>query len=91
MACEHAFCIGCIRSWRQKIDGPADVDSVSHFSSQQSVLEQGVLACSLSPDAQKTCRGGWVACECVAVAACLPSLALGAVSEGQGAWLVTPA
>lgn len=31
MACEHAFCLGCIRSWRQKTDGPADLDSVSVF------------------------------------------------------------
>ena len=29
MACEHPFCLGCIRNWRQKVDGPADVDSVS--------------------------------------------------------------
>ncbi|GAB4814955.1 hypothetical protein N2152v2_002001 [Parachlorella kessleri] len=27
MACEHPFCLGCIRNWRQKVDGPADVDS----------------------------------------------------------------
>ena len=25
--CSHAFCLGCIRSWRQKLDGGADLDT----------------------------------------------------------------
>jgi E3 ubiquitin-protein ligase makorin len=28
LACEHAFCLGCIRGWRQNYGGGADVDSV---------------------------------------------------------------
>jgi hypothetical protein len=31
MACEHAFCLGCIRSWRSTTHG-ADVDSVRHLA-----------------------------------------------------------
>ena len=27
LACEHPFCLGCIRAWRQKLDGGADVDT----------------------------------------------------------------
>ncbi len=27
--CDHPFCLGCIRSWRQKTDSAADVDTVS--------------------------------------------------------------
>lgn len=27
LACEHSFCLGCIRAWRSKMDGGADIDS----------------------------------------------------------------
>jgi E3 ubiquitin-protein ligase makorin len=27
LSCEHAFCLGCIRSWRQNVTGGVDVDS----------------------------------------------------------------
>ena len=29
--CEHAFCLGCIRSWRSNTEGEADVSTVPSF------------------------------------------------------------
>ncbi len=29
LACEHAFCLRCVRDWRSQLDGEADLDSVS--------------------------------------------------------------
>ena len=31
-ACDHPFCLRCIRSWRQKTDGGADIDTVGGVS-----------------------------------------------------------
>ncbi len=28
LACEHAFCLGCIKSWRSKNDGVVDLETV---------------------------------------------------------------
>lgn len=31
LACDHSFCLGCIKAWRAKSDGVVDVDTVSRL------------------------------------------------------------
>lgn len=30
MACDHPFCLACVRDWRANIDSEADIDTVSY-------------------------------------------------------------
>ena len=32
LACEHAFCLGCIKAWRSKTDGVVDLETVRRLS-----------------------------------------------------------
>ncbi len=32
LACEHAFCLGCIKAWRSKTDGVVDLETVRLLS-----------------------------------------------------------
>ncbi len=40
LSCDHAFCLGCIRSWRNNVESGADVSTVCaparHWIARQS-------------------------------------------------------